>query len=70
MKRSMWIWGAVLLVGLAIVGFYDPIEVEPENVDAGVFGGFGPVVIVPLGYFLAFAGAAGLFISWVRRRMK
>ncbi len=66
----MWICGAILLVGLAITGFYDPIEVEPETVDASGFGGFGPVVIVPLGYFLAFAGAAGLFISWVLGRKR
>ena len=70
MKRSMWIWAVVLLVGVAIVGFYDPIEVDPENVGESGFGGYGPIVIIPLGYFLALAGAVGLFVSWARGRRR
>lgn len=67
MRRNMLIWTGVLLVGIAILVLYPMLrgEVPPEDA-----GGMGAALIIPFGYFLALAGAAGLFVAWVRGRAK
>jgi hypothetical protein len=60
MTPAMRISAAVLLVGVAIIAFYDPTARGPGGTLAA---GIGAAAIVPLGYFRAVAGAAGLFIS-------
>lgn len=66
MTRNMWIWGAVALLGVVIIAFYEPTGAMPGE---AVGGGQGAWIVVA-GYFLAVLGAAGLIVSWIRGRMR
>ena len=66
MKRAMWISGAVALLGVVIIAFYEPTGAMPGE---QVGGGHGTGIVVA-GYFLAFIGAAGLIAAWVMGRRR
>ncbi|MGR3378747.1 hypothetical protein [Salipiger abyssi] len=62
---------AVLILGLAIVAVYPLLGpvFGTAPVDATQVAD-APWWLMPVGYFAAFIGAAGLFIGWARKKEK
>lgn len=63
MKR-MTTWVIVLLVGIAVIAVYPLIPKDATVMGTGVF----PEWLIPLGYFVAGAGATGLYLAWTWKR--
>ena len=67
MRRNMLIWAAVLALGVAIVAAWPILQGEVPPDEAG---GLGASVILPVGYFVALIGAAGLVAAWIGGRSR
>ncbi|MDF0601404.1 hypothetical protein P1J78_11730 [Psychromarinibacter sp. C21-152] len=63
MKR-MTTWTVVLLIGVAVIAVYPWIPRGATPAETGFF----PDWLIPLGYFIAGAGAAGLYLAWTWKR--
>ena len=64
MRRNLWTWGAVFVIGIVIIVLYPALI--PVGAETGTR--FGAGVVVPVGYVVALIGAVGMFVAWLRSR--
>lgn len=62
--KSMKLWTAVLLAGMAMLVVYPYLPQSAQPLNTGVF----PELLLPIAYAIAGIGATGLFLAWVWKR--